>query len=82
MHFKLNDAPIVVEGRTKPWGTGHAVLCCYGLIDGPFAVINADDYYGTNGFKSAAEFIEIRPNDYALVGYQLKNTLSDNGGMT
>ena len=70
----------VPAGRTKPWGTGHAVLCCEGLIDGPFAVINADDYYGKNGFKAAAAFLET--GEYGLVGYILKNTLSDNGGVT
>lgn len=69
----------VPEGRTKPWGTGHAVLCAADVIDSPFAVINADDYYGKNGFKKAAEFLG---DDYALVGYILKNTLSDNGGVT
>lgn len=70
------------EGRTKPWGTGHAVLACKGLIDSPFAVINADDYYGKTGFKKAAQFLETNPEDYALVGYILKNTLSDHGGVT
>ena len=69
-------------GRTKPWGTGHAILACDGLIDEPFAVINADDYYGRNGYKQAAEFVSAHPNDYALIGYVLKNTLSDNGGVT
>lgn len=69
----------VQEGRTKPWGTGHAVLCAADVIDSPFAVINADDYYGKNGFKKASEFLG---DDYALVGYILKNTLSDNGGVT
>ena len=68
--------------RTKPWGTGHAVLACKDLIDGPFAVINADDYYGKNGFRKAAEFLSLHPEAYALVGYQLKNTLSDHGGVT
>ena len=68
-----------VSDRTKPWGTGHAVLACEGMIDGPFAVINADDYYGKNGFKAAADFLG---KGYALIGYQLKNTLSDNGGVT
>ena len=76
----INDAPIdVPEGRTKPWGTGHAILACDGLVNEPFAVINADDYYGKNGFKRAAEALG---NDYAVVGYQLKNTLSENGGVT
>jgi len=69
----------VPEGRTKPWGTGHAVLACDGLIDGPFAVINADDYYGKNGFKKAADYLG---QGYALVGYRVKNTLSENGGVT
>ena len=79
---ELSDAPIKVEGRTKPLGTGHAVLACDGLIDGPFAVINADDYYGKYGFKKAAAFLSSNPESYALVGYQLKNTLSENGGVT
>ena len=65
--------------RTKPWGTGHAVLCAADQIDSPFAVINADDYYGRAGFKKAADFLG---SDYALIGYILKNTLSDNGGVT
>ena len=65
--------------RNKPWGTGHAVLCASDVIDSPFAVINADDYYGKDGFKKAAEFLG---NGYALVGYILRNTLSDHGGVT
>nr|MBQ4456383.1 nucleotidyltransferase [Clostridia bacterium] len=70
----------VPEGRTKPWGTGHAVLACDGMLDAPFAVINADDYYGKYGFIKAAEFLET--GSYGLVGYQLKNTLSEHGGVT
>ena len=70
----------VPEGRTKPWGTGHAVLACEGLIDSPFIVINADDYYGKHGFVKAAAFLE--KGGYGLVGYILKNTLSENGGVT
>lgn len=78
---ELSDVPIAVPaGRTKPWGTGHAILSCDGLIDGPFAVINADDYYGKQGYKAASEFLET--SGYGLVGYVLKNTLSDNGGVT
>ena len=68
--------------RQKPWGTGHAVLCASEHIDSPFAVINADDYYGKNGFSIAARFISAHPESYALIGYILKNTLSDNGGVT
>lgn len=77
----IRNIPIPLpEGRTKPWGTGHAVLACDGLLDGPFAVINADDYYGKEGFRKAAEF--LKTGAYGLVGYILKNTLSDNGGVT
>lgn len=72
----------VPEERVKPWGTGHAVLCAAEVIDSPFAVINADDYYGKNGFFQAAEFLHSHPDAYALVGYQLRNTLSDHGGVT
>lgn len=78
---EITDVPIPVpEGRTKPWGTGHAVLCCKDLIHEPFAVINADDYYGKDGFIKAAAFLE--KGQYGLIAYVLKNTLSDNGGVT
>lgn len=78
---ELNNVPTAVpEGRKKPWGTGHAILACENVIDGPFAVINADDYYGTDGFGKAAEF--LKTGRYGLIGYILKNTLSDNGGVT
>ena len=79
---EITDVPVKVEGREKPWGTGHAVLCAAEHIDSPFAVINADDYYGKNGFSIAAHFISAHPESYALIGYILKNTLSDNGGVT
>lgn len=71
----------VPEERVKPWGTGHAVLCATDQIDGAFAVINADDYYGKDGFVAASDFL-ADSNGYALIGYVLKNTLSDNGGVT
>lgn len=78
---ELSDIPAAVpEGRTKPWGTGHAVLACDGQIDGPFAVINADDYYGKDAFRMAADFLNA--GGYGLVGYVLRNTLSENGGVT
>ncbi len=78
---EIGNIPIELpEGRRKPWGTGHAVLACDGILDGPFAVINADDYYGKNGFVKAAEF--LKTGGYGLVAYVLKNTLSDNGGVT
>ena len=77
----INDIPMEKpEGRTKPWGTGQAVLSCCDVIREPFAVINADDYYGKNGYAKAAKFLES--GKYGLVGYILKNTLSDNGGVT
>ena len=70
----------VPRGRTKPWGTGHAVLCAADQIDSSFAVINSDDYYGKEGFRKASAFLPN--NEYGLIGYILKNTLSDNGGVT
>lgn len=76
-------APFAVpQGRVKPWGTGHAVLCCEDLIDAPFAVINADDYYGPAAFQAAYDALKALDDDdrrYVMVGYRLKNTLSDNG---
>lgn len=68
------------EGRTKPWGTAHALLCCDGIIDSAFAVINADDYYGTDAFVKAADFLET--DKYGIITYILGNTLSDNGGVS
>lgn len=73
----------VPKGREKPWGTGHAILCCAGVVDGAFAVINADDYYGREGFRLLAEFLK-KPQDgekkhLAMAGYLLKNTLTENG---
>ncbi len=74
----------VPEGRVKPWGTGHAVLSCIDEIDGPFAVINADDYYGAHAFKMAYDFLTQNQDEdgiyrYMMVGYKLENTLTDNG---
>ena len=73
----------VPEGRQKPWGTGHAVLCCKDLIDAPFCVINADDYYGPSAFQSAYDFLTKAEDDekkrYMMVGYLLKNTVTANG---
>lgn len=75
-------ADVLPAGRIKPWGTGHAMLCAAEHISSPFAVINADDYYGKCGFVRAAEFLGSHPDCYGLIGYILKNTLSDNGGVT
>lgn len=72
------------EGRTKPWGTGHAVLAAKALIDCPFAVINADDYYGKSAYRQLHDYLAANeaPTAYAMAGFILKNTLSDNGGVT
>lgn len=72
--------------RKKPWGTGQAVLSCRGLVNEPFAVINADDYYGKEAFVQLCRFLKEdsadNPTHYAMAGFILKNTLSDNGGVT
>ncbi len=70
--------------RTKPWGTGQAILCCKDVVDAPFLVINADDYYGKQAFKEAFEYLtkEKSEDEICMVGFVLKNTLSDNGAVT
>lgn len=81
----LHDIPATLpEGRTKPWGTGHAVLAARELLSGPFAVINADDYYGKQAYRLLHDFLAESTDDtaYAMAGFVLKNTLSDNGGVT
>lgn len=76
------------DGRTKPWGTGQAVLCCKDVINEPFAVINADDYYGKDPFVKLHDYLvqdhgtEDGKEDICMAGFVLKNTLSDNGGVT
>ena len=69
------------EGRTKPWGTGQAVLAAKDLIDAPFIVINADDYYGKEGFRAVHEYL-VEGGKSCMAGFVLKNTLSDNGAVT
>lgn len=71
----------VPVGRTKPWGTGHAVACCLDVVQGPFAVINADDFYGREAFEVIYEFLsgDRAKSEHAMVGYQLRNTLTENG---
>lgn len=83
----LQDVPegaTVPSERIKPWGTGQAVLCAGGVIDCPFAVINADDYYGKEAYVKLHDYLsrEQAPNAYAMAGFVLKNTLSENGGVT
>ncbi len=82
----VNNIPAgfsVPEGRVKPWGTAHAVLSAADEIDGPFAVINADDYYGRHAFQVIYEYLTTHEDDdryrYTMVGYRLKNTVTDNG---
>lgn len=79
----MNGKTVPAE-RTKPWGTAHAVLCCKGKVNEPFAVINADDYYGRDAFVKAYDFLTTKCNDttYCIIGYELKNTLSDNGSVS
>ena len=75
----------VPEGRTKPWGTCHAVLCAREAIDGaPFAVLNADDFYGASAFRTVYEALtrETDPYEYCMVGYRVGNTVTDYGGVT
>lgn len=82
----LNNLPegfSVPEGRVKPWGTAHAVLSAIDEIDGPFAVINADDYYGRHAFQTIYNYLSTHEDDdkyrYTMVGYELQNTVTDNG---
>ena len=77
-----NDIPDTLpEGRTKPWGTGQAVLAAKNILSTPFIVINADDYYGKEGFRAVHEYL-VNGGKSCMAGFVLKNTLSDNGGVT
>lgn len=82
---KLPEGFSVPEGREKPWGTGHALLMAAEVVNEPFAVINADDFYGAGAFKAIGEFLSGLKNDsksYCIVGYQVKNTLSEFGSVS
>ena len=81
---ELTDIPdgfSVPEGRQRPWGTGHAVRACRHAVDGPFAVINADDFYGPGAFRALYDFLAADgpENEHAMVGYRLRNTVTENG---
>jgi len=80
MNAHLPGVEVPAE-RSKPWGTGHAVLCASEVVKEPFAVINADDFYGRDAFEKAAEFLQKECNEkkYAIIGYDLSKTLSDHG---
>ena len=87
---ELDDLPAGFqrpEGRIKPWGTGQAILCCKDLVQEPFAVINADDYYGKEAFVKVHDYLAgehpaCGKMDFCMAGFQLGNTLSENGGVT
>ncbi len=81
---RMDDLPAgysIPEGRTKPWGTAQAALAAQPLIDGPFAIINADDYYGPSAFQVIYDYLLDHPdgNEYAMVAYRLENTVTDYG---
>ena len=84
---ELDDLPAgyaVPQGRIKPWGTAHAILAARKVVDGPFAVVNADDCYGPEGFKAIYDYLENHPDqpgcyEYAMVGYRLGNTVTEHG---
>ena len=89
VHQIMTDLPegyTVPEGRTKPWGTAHAALAARKVVDGPFAIINADDYYGVGAFKTIYDYLCANPDsegcyEYTMVGYLLKNTVTENGSV-
>ena len=86
---ELSDLPegySVPEGRVKPWGTCHAILAARDVVDGPFAVVNADDYYGPEGFREIYDYLSANPDrpgcyEFAMVGYRLGNTVTENGSV-
>ncbi len=76
---ELPDGYACPADREKPWGTGHAIYCCKDTVKNPFAVINADDYYGSSAFKKIYEHLTSDSKDYCMVGFRLSNTLTENG---
>ncbi|WP_321826429.1 nucleotidyltransferase family protein [Maribacter dokdonensis] len=78
----LPDGVTFTGERKKPWGTAHAVWTARNVINGPFVVINADDFYGQSAYKKAADFMKSDDSAYALLGYTLKNTLSEHGSVS
>ena len=80
---RLPEGFSVPDGRVKPWGTAHAVACCRGVVKGPMAVINADDYYGPSAFSTIYKFLteNTRGDRYAMVGYKLRNTVTEHGSV-
>lgn len=76
---KLPEGFTCPADREKPWGTAHAILCCKDVVKEPFAVVNADDYYGRSAFEEIAKFLKKGTEDYCMVGFRLVNTLTENG---
>ncbi|MBQ5599393.1 MAG: nucleotidyltransferase [Lachnospiraceae bacterium] len=82
----LPEGYSIPEGRVKPWGTAHAIMAARNVVDGPFAVVNADDYYGPEGFKVIYDYLSQNPDqpdcyEFAMVGYSLRSTLTENGSV-
>ena len=73
---------VAPEERTKPWGTGHAIYCCRDIVKTPFAVINADDYYGKSAFEKIYNHLKEQNGDYCMVGFRLAKTLTENGSVS
>ena len=80
---KLPEGYSVPADRVKPWGTGHAILCCKDVLDGPFAVINADDFYGPTTFSAIYDYLANNEDEsrYAMIGYRVRNTVTENGSV-
>lgn len=79
---KLPEGFVAPEDRSKPWGTGHAIYCCRDIVKTPFAVINADDYYGKSAFQKIYNHLKEQKGDYCMVGFRLANTLTENGSVS
>ena len=81
---RLPEGFSVPEGRTKPWGTAHAAMCALDQVEGPFAVINADDFYGRGALAAGGAFLAATgdPDEHAMVGYRVENTLTENGSVS
>lgn len=83
VRYVLQNTSILPQGRAKPFGTAHAILCCKDVIDGPFAIVNADDYYGANAFVDIYRHLtNAADGQYAMVAYKMGNTVSENGSVT
>ncbi len=85
VEYVFQETDILPEGfvcpqdREKPWGTAHAILCCKDVVKEPFAVVNADDFYGRSAFSQIADYLRQEDNNYCMVGFRLVNTLTENG---